>query len=301
MVSTFAIDQPMATLPVWASFLTAPVGLVSTRTQGRFERGGSLPVGRPPRCNRSPSPRCSWFPPWCPKYLSCSPMLPYSMWTLLESRVRINRAASAPAFSRFWSSETSITTLPIIVLRILTALMRPRPDRRCPWPWPTPPRRIGPIYPSTWSLPSMFAVYVGGGSPSHPLRTFLYPRYGAFLGLFAAVPGVILAGCFPAGSFLFLFLLSTACHSMADACPPLDARVFETPSSTLLVVSTGTTSFSFLHTIFGRRSSISWISDRNLSSSILRSIAARCAVSLLLSAVEREASTFRSASFSNSL
>ena len=179
IVSTFAIDQPMATLPVWASFLTAPVGLVSTRTQGRFERGGSLPVGRPPRCNRSPSPRCSWFPPWCPKYLSCSPMLPYSMWTLLESRVRINRAASAPAFSRFWSSETSITTLPIIVLRILTALMRPRPDRRCPWPWPTPPRRIGPIYPSTWSLPSMFAVYVGGGQPVAPSSNVLIsPLWG---------------------------------------------------------------------------------------------------------------------------
>ena len=43
--------------------------------------------------------------------------------TLLGSSVRVSRDASAAAFSLFWSSETSRTTPPVIVLRILTALM----------------------------------------------------------------------------------------------------------------------------------------------------------------------------------
>ena len=45
-------------------------------TQDRFVRGGSLPVGRPPSCSHSPSPGCSWFPPWWPKYLFWSSLLP---------------------------------------------------------------------------------------------------------------------------------------------------------------------------------------------------------------------------------
>ena len=114
---------------------------------------------------------------------------------------------------------------------------------------------------------------------------------------FVPVPGVSFAACFFAGSFFFLFLLSTVCYSMAAACPPLIAGVFGTPSSTPLVVSSGTISFSPLLSMFWRRFSICRNSECP-SSSILRSIASRRAVSLLFSAVERGASSFRSASFS---
>ena len=54
-----------------------------------------------------------------------------------------------------------------------------------------------------------------------------------------------------------------------------------------------------LLSIFWRRSSISWISE-GPSSSILRSITARRVVSLLFSAVKREASSFRNDLFSTS-
>ena len=54
-----------------------------------------------------------------------------------------------------------------------------------------------------------------------------------------------------------------------------------------------------LLSIFWRRSSISWISE-GPSSSILRSITVRRAVSLLFSAVKREASSFRNDLFSTS-
>ena len=60
--------RPSLSTNLWRPCQPGPIsslhrtGLVSTRIQDRFERGGSLPVGRPPPCNRSPSPGCSWFP-----------------------------------------------------------------------------------------------------------------------------------------------------------------------------------------------------------------------------------------------
>lgn len=57
--------RPSLSTIVWRPCQHRPIsslprpGFVSTQIQDRFERSGSLPVGRPPPCNHPSSPGCS--------------------------------------------------------------------------------------------------------------------------------------------------------------------------------------------------------------------------------------------------
>ena len=64
-------------------------------------------------------------------------------------------------------------------------------------------------------------------SPLFPAFSVL--RFGAFLGFFDPDPGVVFDGYFSADVFLLFLLLSTVCHSIIAACPPLVAEVIKAP------------------------------------------------------------------------
>ena len=111
--------------------------------------------------------------------------------TLPGFKILVSCAASAAAFSLFWSSENSSTTPPVITFRVFSALT------------PTSARGM---------LPLAAANTGGGSSPPFPADSFL--RFGAFLGFFDLGPGVVFAECFSANAFFLSLLLSTVCHSI---------------------------------------------------------------------------------------